>query len=537
MNININLLKNIRCDFFGGITAGIIALPLALAFGVASGLGAAAGLYGAILVCLFATIFGGTPTQISGPTGPMTVVVAAIAASHPGNYKLIFMTIFLAGIFQIILGISKIAKLIHYVPYPVISGFMSGIGIIIIILQLNPLLGLELQGNTIDSLVSFFTNISSVNFQSLILGILTLAIVFFTPKQINKKIPSALIALFAVSIISVLFGFNVPEIGTIPASFPKIQLGMLSADEFSIIIPSALTLALLGSIDSLLTSLVADSLTKTKHNSVKELIGQGIGNMAASLFGGLAGAGATMRTVVNIKSGGTTRLSGIIHSAFLILVLFFLAPYASKIPLAVLAGILIKVGFDIIDYKILKILKSAPRYDLIVMFFVLFITVIDDLIFAVGVGIVLSSILFAASITSQTDINVEEIDNCDCLSCPEESCKYQIMMFKINGIFFFGTASQIIEKVEELLDTKCLIINCKNIKDIDLSAFFALEEIIYKLNDNNIEPFLILNNSQLTRKLIKLGLLNFIARDNITYTEEKAIEKAKQYLADCSQNS
>lgn len=522
--------KNIKGDFFGGLTAGIIALPLALAFGVASGLGAAAGLYGAIFVCLFATIFGGTPTQISGPTGPMTVVVASFFAMHYGDYKLIFAAIFFAGIIQIFLGISKIGKLIHYVPYPVISGFMTGIGTIIVLLQLNPLLGLETQGNTTQSISNLLSSFKMVNLSAMFLGILTLLIVFLTPKQITKKVPAALIALIAVTVVSVVMELNIPTIGTIPTSLPKIQLGLISFESFIDIMPAAFTLAILGSIDSLLTSLVADSITKTKHNSSKELIGQGIGNMVASIFGGLAGAGATMRTVVNVKTGGKTRLSGIIHSVFLILVLVCLAQYASKIPLAVLAGILIKVGFDIVDYKLIKIIPATPKSDLTVMIFVLLITVFGDLIFAVGVGIILSSVLFAVKVAQQTDINIKEVENCSCASCPTDDCQYQIMMVKINGAFFFGSASQVIDRIDELLDTKCIIIDCKKIKSLDISAFFALEEILLKLNSHKIKPILILRNSEVSRKLIKLGLYNFLDKENLTYTEEKAIKIAKEYV-------
>ena len=274
--------KSLRGNIFGGITAGVIALPLALAFGEASGLGATAGLYGAIIVGLFATIFGGTQTQISGPTGPMTVVVASIVATHPGNFRLIFWTIFLGGLFQILLGISKIGKLINYVPYPVISGFMSGIGMIIIILQTGPLLGLESHGTPVLAFKDFVKSYHNLDIQSVILGILTILTVFFTPKKIAQKVPPALLALIFISIIGIIFEFDVKTIGEIPSSFPEFQLGKIPVETLFALIPTAFTLALLGSVDSLLTSLVADSITKTKHNSNKELIGQGIGNLTGS---------------------------------------------------------------------------------------------------------------------------------------------------------------------------------------------------------------------------------------------------------------
>ena len=343
--------SNIKGNLFGGITAGIIALPLALAFGVASGLGALAGLYGAIFLGFFAALFGGTPTQVSGPTGPMTVVVASIVLMYPHNTGLIFMTIFLAGLIQLIISYTNIADLIRYVPYPVISGFMTGIGVIIILLQITPFFGIEFSGSPIEHIFYFIKNIDKINPHALILSAITLAIVFFTPKKISEKIPSSLLALVIGTIISVVFKLNVLTIGEIPVAFPAIKIGMISFSEFKVILPAAISLAILGCIDSLLTSLVADSVTKTKHNSRKEVFGQGLGNMMAGIFGGLAGAGATMRTVVNIKAGATGRLSGVIHSLLLISIILFFAPFAAKIPLALLSAILIKVGIDIVDYK------------------------------------------------------------------------------------------------------------------------------------------------------------------------------------------
>ena len=516
---------NIKGNIFGGLTAGVIALPLALAFGAASGLGAAAGLYGAILVCLFATIFGGTPTQISGPTGPMTVVIAAIAAAYSGNLKIVFFAIMLAGIFQILLGISKVGKYIKYVPYPVISGFMSGIGVIIILLQINPLLGFDSPGSTIDAISGLFSSIKNVSFHSLITGILTLLIVFLTPKSITKKVPSALIALIGVTILSIIFNLDVKVIGDIPSSLPEIQFSLPSLKDFIDIVPVALTLAILGSIDSLLTSLVADSITKTKHNSNKELIGQGIGNFAAGMFGGIAGAGATMRTVVNVNSGATGRLSGIVHSLFLICVILFFAPYASVIPLPVLSGILVKVGFDIIDYKFIKIIKAAPKSDLLVMLIVFLITVFDDLIFAVGAGIVLSSLLFAINVSRQFDIKIKEPQSNDENECNIERNE-NILIMHIKGIFFFGSASQLLSRLEDVMDRQCVIIDCKTIKSMDISAVFALEEMILRLKDKGIQVVLLLNNRKLAGKMFRQGLFNVISRKNIAYDEELAMQKA-----------
>ncbi len=509
----------LRGNIFGGITAGVIALPLSLAFGVSSGLGAMAGLYGAIFLSLFASIFGGTPTQISGPTGPMTVVIASMLVTHPGDFKLIFATIFLAGLFQLIFGFAKIGGIIKYVPYPVISGFMSGIGAIIILLQLNPIFGLNFNGTPFESLIYFVKHISMMSHSSLALGLLTLCIIFLTPKKISQIVPSSLLALILVTIFSVINNFNVPTIGEIPRAFPSIQLGMISFEDLQLILPLALTLGILGSIDSLLTSLVADSLTKTKHNSNKELIGQGIGNIAASIFGGLAGAGATMRTVVNIKAGGTSRLSGVIQALFLVGVILFFAPFASKIPLAVLAGILVKVGIDIIDYKFLNVIKVAPRRDILVMVTVFLITVLDDLIFAVGVGIVLSSLLLAYKLSQQMEMEISKPDE----NFIEEDKNKDLIIAHIRGVMFFGTASLLISKMESLLHYKNVIINCESIKSMDISAMFALEEMIAGLKEQGVEIVLVLSNRKLKDRLFESGLNKLLPEAQIVSSLDKAI--------------
>ena len=267
-----------------------------------------------------------------------------------------------------------------------------------------------------------------------------------------------MIALILGTLTAVIFKFDVNTIGEIPRNFPSLSLPHLALSEIKIIIPIALTLAVLASIDTLLTSLVADSLTRTKHQSNRELIGQGIGNMAASLFGGIVSSGATMRTVVNIKSGGKTRLSGVIHSIFLIMVIMFFAPIAAKIPISVLAGILIKVGVSIIDYKFIKLIKAAPRNDLIVMLLVFLITVFDDLILAVGVGVVLSSILFAANVAKQTDIKLIELSDFYDANYIDEDIKNKAMIMNIDGTLFFGSASQIASRIDSILDNKTVII-------------------------------------------------------------------------------
>lgn len=524
------VLPDIKGDLQGGITAGIIALPLAIAFGVSSGLGAAAGIYGAIIVGLLAAIFGGTPTQISGPTGPITVVVASIAAMHTNSPHLIFAAIFLSGIFQIIFGLIKLGKFVNFIPYPVISGFMNGIGVTIILLQITAFLGIDFAGTPIENAVVAVKSIHTADIPTAILGLLTLIIVFFTPKKLANIIPAPLIAIILGTAAALYFNFNVNTIGEIPRHFPSLVFPAVKLSEIETIIPISLTIAVLGSIDSLLTSLVADSMTRTKHNSNKELIGQGIGNMTAALFGGLASCGATMRTAVNIKNGGHTRLSGVIHSIFLILVIVFFAPFAAKIPLAVLAGILIKVGISIIDYKFIKLIKIAPRNDLLVMFMVFAITVFDDLILAVGIGIVLSSILFAANIAKQTDIKLTGLKPSNCQNYMDEDINNKTLIMHIDGTLFFGSASQIVTRIDDVLDNKTVIIDCSNIKSIDISAVFALEDLILTLKSRHVKVIIIFNNRNIAALTLKLGLKKHIKYKDIVFSSEEALNKANNCI-------
>ena len=519
------MFTNLKGNLFGGITAGVIALPLALAFGVASGLGAGAGLWGAILVGFFASIFGGTATQISGPTGPMTVVIASLVLAYPNNPKVIFTAIFLAGLFQICLSFTGVAKFIHFVPYPVISGFLSGIGVIIIALQIAPFLGLQASGTPIEQLFYVLKHVPNINISAIILSLIALAIIFLTPKQIAKYCPTSLLALVIGTVVAIAFHFDVKTIGEIPLGLPHFELGIISFKDFQSIIPLALTLAVLGSIDSLLTSLVVDSLTNTKHNSNKELVGQGIGNAVAGMFGGLAGAGATMRTLININSGATGRLSGVVHSLFLICVVLFLAPFASQIPLAILASILIKVGVDIIDYKYLKVLVHSPKADILVMATVFALTVLDDLIFAVGVGIVLSAVLFA--IRSAKDLKVNTYDH----EIPylDGDCKLYLGILHIDGMFFFGSASTVLARSEALLTKETIIVDCQKITSMDISATFALENMISRLKEDNIHVIVVFNNTKIAREQLFSGLSESISREDVTLSVKRAIEKAVKY--------
>jgi len=528
-------VNTFRGDFFGGLTAGVVALPLALAFGVASGFGATAGLYGAIAVGLFAALFGGTPSQVSGPTGPMTVIVAAAVTSLAGNLQAVFAVVLIAGVLQIIFGMVKVGIFVRYIPYPVISGFMSGIGVIIILIQLHPLLGAPGVSSPLDAILRLPGALADVKLFSLFLAGVSIVLVFFTPKPITRFIPSPLVALLGGTFLSLLIGLPVATIGDIPSGLPDIALPWFSLELLPKIMPLALALAVLGTIDSLLTSVVADSMTKSRHNSNRELVGQGIGNIASSLIGGLPGAGATMRTVVNIKSGGVTRVSGIIHSLFLITVLLGLGRYAALIPLPVLAGILMKVGTDILDYRFLRLIKRVPRPDLTVMLTVFVITVFVDLIFAVGVGVTLASLMITYRISRQSQIAVEGVPHQpwhrDLEKSLEEETDFRIRTLSVMGAFFFGTTAKMQEQVSKLIGTQVVIINCLDVPFMDLSGIFALSEMIDRLKNEGIKPILVVREDEgIRRQMVAMGYSDHLAPDGIQTDYNVALQLAWEYL-------
>jgi sulfate permease, SulP family len=473
--------KNVVGDLLGGLTAAIVALPISLAFGVASGLGPAAGLYGAIACGILAAAFGGTPGQVSGPTGPMTVVVTAMFAAHPDKPHLVFAAVFLGGLIQMLLGRIHAGQLITYVPYPVISGFMTGIGVIIILLQLRPLVGLPSEGNVLDALQDLGQLVHGANLHAVYTGALTLATIYGI-LAIWKRLPAPLIALAVGSAAVMIFNWQVPVIGEIPRGLPLPKIPLFAFHDLNIVLMNALSLAVLGSIDSLLTSVVMDRIRKTRHDSDKELIGQGLGNMLSGLIGGLPGAGATMRSVINVRSGGHSNLSGIVHGVILLAVLLWLGPYASRIPQACLAAILITVGISIIDYRGMKAMRKAPREDVIVMCVVLALTVFVDLIIAVGVGVTLASTLFAKKLSDASLTKVGTVDTVahlvDAAAKLPESVRAGMYIYSFSGPLFFGEIRNFTRTIDSFTDPKYIILRFSGVPFIDQTAAYGLEDAV-----------------------------------------------------------
>jgi len=530
--------SHLRGDLYGGLTAGVVALPLALAMGVASGLGPIAGLYGAIFVGFFAALFGGTESQISGPTGPMTVVVAGLVASiaaHPdlnGNVELIFTAIMLAGVFQIFMGVFKLGDYIRLVPYPVISGFMSGIGGIIIILQISPLLGHDAPAGTVDALLYAPTAASDMNVMTLFLGALTLFIAMKWPVMLGKYIPGALAALIIGTVIS-LFIDTVPILGSIPSGLPQFHLPQITTVSFFIIIEAAFVLALLGAIDSLLTSLVADNMTRTRHESNKELIGQGIGNTFAGLFGGAPGAGATMRTVVNVRTGGRTRISGMVHALFLLAIVLGLGAQASYIPNAVLAGILVKVGLDIIDWNYLKNSHKGPAWDLALMVIVLGLTIFVDLITAVAVGVILASIAFVRQIAKSQMERLKQTDQLFHTATDREKeilekSEDLITVFDFDGPLSFGAAADLGHHARSQLEggAQAIILDFTRMPTLDVSAALAIETIAGDAKHSNRSVYKCGMNDEVLGILKSLEADKHVPDSHHYPTREEALEAA-----------
>ena len=540
--------KNLKGDFYGGLTAAVVALPLALAMGVSSGAGPIAGLYGAVIVGFFASLFGGTGAQVSGPTGPMTVVMAVIFThyttmfpeNHAHGVAIAFTVVLLGGLLQILFGALKIGDFVNLMPYPVVSGFMSGIGVIIILLQLAPLLGVSAENNAFDSIMALPDAIANFSNISLILGLITLLIVFFQPKSISKYIPSSLLALIIGTVALVLYGGSeiavskdtasisgVSVLGNIPSGFPEFQLPVIELSLLFDMLKSAFTLALLGSIDSLLTSLVADNITRSHHKSNRELIGQGIGNTISGLFGGLPGAGATMRTVVNVRAGGLTPISGALHAVVLLAIALGAGDFAKYIPHAVLAGILIKVGIDIIDWSYITQLNKAPAPGVVIMFVVLLVTVLVDLISAVAMGMVLASFVFLRRMVALQLDNINIYKNkpegapvsAESLEILQKSAG-DILLFHLKGPLSFGAARGMERRLTmEINPYKVLILDFIDVTHVDYTSSVSLSEMITIANENNRIVYIVGANMQVVNVLKKRNITEDFAKHFKTRAE------------------
>ena len=541
--------NNIKGDLFGGVTAAIVALPLALAFGVASGAGAAAGLWGAVLVGLFAALFGGTPTLISEPTGPMTVVMTAVIASltarNPEHgLAMAFTVVMLAGVFQILFGLLKLGRYITQMPYTVISGFMSGIGLILIILQLGPFLGQAIpKGGVMGTLNALPQLLSSARLPEVMLAVITLAILWLTPAGVKKIAPPQLIALVIGTVLSLTVfsgggGEEIRRIGEIASGFPKLQLPYFELGEVRVMLVDAAVLGMLGCIDALLTAVIADSITRTEHDSNKELIGQGLGNLVSGLFGGIAGAGATMGTVVNIQAGGRSALSGISRAVILMVVILAFSGVAAQIPQAVLAGIALKVGVDIVDWGFLKRAHSISISGALIMYLVIALTVLVDLIAAVGIGVFIANILTIDKMSALQSKSVKSISTGDgdlAINDDERQLldqgRGQVLLFQLNGAMIFGVAKAIGREHNAIGDCKAVVFDLTEVSHLGVTAALAVENAVEEAIEKGRQVFVVGASGTTQRRLEKLGLYQKLPAERTSLTRRDALQQAVSALA------
>lgn len=518
-----DLRGNVRGNFFGGVTAAVVALPLALAFGIASGLGPAAGLMGAITLGAVATIFGGTRTQISGPTGPMTVVVASLFLGFGGTddqsaVALVLTTIMLGGLFQMAFGLARLGKYFVMVPYPVISGFMSGIGLIIIVLQLAPLVGAESSSGILQALALFPAQLQAVNPTALLMGLFTLALLFLWPASVNRYLPGPLAALILGIICSnLLTGQPMPTIGAIPSLLPSLHFPVMNHETLEAVITGAITLAVLGTIDSLLTSLVSENMTGEPHNSDQELVGQGIGNMFSGFLGGLPGAGATMRTVVNIQSGGDRPSSGFIHAAILLVSAVGVGFVFKEIPLSVLAAILVKVGVDIIDWPFIQRVFRLSPFSVFLMLLVLLLTVFSNLIIAVLVGV------FIKNVVTLEKLSTLQLGELVIAPNPESSelltsqqAEYldkqdgKVILVKLNGPMSYSVARGLTQRFSTLPGSEKLVIDLSEASIVGTTSALALENLIQSAIKNGTQVCLIDPRGSSHKELVQIGIMELV---------------------------
>ena len=549
MNFNYSL-QTFRGDVFGGITAAVVGLPVALAFGVASGLGAVAGIYGAIAVGFFAAVFGGTRSQISGPTGPMAVAMAVVVAANADNLAEAFTIVIMAGMIQILLGVLRIGRFVAYTPYSVISGFMSGIGVIIILLQTLPFLGAKVaEGGPLGAVKAWPDVIPNINFSALAIAAVTLAVGVLWPNRLRQYLPPTLAALLAGTLLSVLWLTDTPVIGNVPTGLPDIRLPELSVGALGRAIQPALIIALLGSIDSLLTSLVADAMTRTRHNPNRELIGQGIGNMTAGFIGGLPGAGATMGTVVNIRAGGSTQVSGVLRALILLALVLGLGRYVESIPHAALAGILMKVGWDIIDWRFLTRVHRVQREHLLVMVITLLLTVFLDLVTAVAIGLIaagmasarlwerleLDSVISVPLLDRNFLYGESEIAGVGLDEEDEEgevdAFSARVGMVALRGSFSVASSNKLVNTISlDIQEHEVVIFDFTDTVSVDDSAALVVEQLIDVAMDEDTECIVMGLEGRPATTLYALNVLRRVPEDHIVETLDEAREISKQLL-------
>lgn len=512
-----------RGDLTGGLTAAVVALPLALAFAVASGVDPKAGLYTAIVAGIIAAVFGGSPVQITGPTGAMAVILVGIVAKY--GIEKVWIAGVMAGMIQIALGVAKLGQLVKFIPYPVTAGFTNGIAVIIFCGQLNNFFGLQLPRSEhfLPGLWQTVTHLEGLNWAAVGLATVVIVIKLFWAR-ITTTIPGSLVGLVLATAIASFFHLNVPTIGVIPQSLPLPQ-SIPHWNDFGLIrelINPALALAALGSIESLLSAVVADGMTVSeKHNSNRELIGQGLANMIVPFFGGIPATGAIARTAVNVRSGGKTRLSGVIHGLALAVIVLTLAPLAAQVPLAALAGILMVTSVRMIEWEAIGLLLRATYSDFAVMMLTWTVTIFFDLVLAVEVGLIAAGALF---IKRMSDLSLGKVPETEAFppGVPLELSK-QIAVYRVDGPVFFGAAERFVTFLRDEPEVKYLVLRLRFVPNMDTTGLVALEDIYRDLKRHDCRLLLSGLQPEVQKLLERSGLLDKIGRENCFETTDAAI--------------
>ena len=533
-------INGVRGDVLGGITAAIVSLPVALAFGLAAGLGPAAGIYGAISVGFFAAVFGGTKSLISGPTGSMTVAMAVIVETNADNIAEAFTIVVMAGMFQILFGLLRIGRFVTYTPYSVISGFMTGVGVIIILVQTLPFMGAEVAaGGPIGTL----RNITSIfdDFESNALGIaaITLVVAILWPNKFDRYLPSTLVALGVGTLVSVVWLTQAPTIGTIPTDLPSFAMPDFAPEVLVRSIEPAIVIALVGSADTLLTALVADSMTRSRHDPSRELLSQGIGNVFTAFIRGLPGSGATPSTVANARAGGRTFASGVISVGILVVLVLMLGEYVASIPNAVLAGILVKVALDTIDWRFVTRIHRVQREHMVVMLLTLGLTVFLDLVAAVAVGMI------AAAVTSSRQFEKLEMDSV--VSVPildqvffetvdddddVDMFTARVGLVALRGTFTVASSSKLIDTIgEDIREHEVVILDFTDTVYIDDSAALVVEQLIETSFSYDTQCIVMGLQGMPAQNLQGLNVLKQVPPDQIVEDRDQARAVAARLLA------
>ncbi len=526
-------------DLSSGIIVAIIALPLSIALAIASGVSPEKGLYTAIIGGFIVSFLGGSKVQIGGPTGAFVIIVYGIIEKY-GLDGLIISTI-MAGLFLTIMGFLKLGSLIRFIPASITSGFTSGIAVVIFSTQIKDFLGLSIKSvpsEFIHKWGAYLKNLNTFNPQSLLISLLTLGCIIFWPK-INKKIPSAFLAIILTTVITLTFNLDTPTIGSVfgnlSSSLPSLSIPSVNLSTILSLVFPALTIAILAAVESLLSAVVADNMIDGRHRSNMELVAQGFANIFSGLFGGIPVTGAIARTAANIKNGGRTPVAGMVHSVILLLIMFLFMPYVKLIPMASLAAILVMVSYNMGEWDAFKNLLKAPKSDSLIFIVTFLLTVFFDLVFAIGVGVVLSSLLFMRKMAEFTSVKsiIDDIDSVDLLEI-KNTLKYpeDVAMYEINGPFFFGATDKFISAIRDISSMpKILIIKMDKVPIMDSTAYHSFEMLLDICNKENTKLLLLNVQPQPLNTLKKYGFVDKIGNKNVCVSLNDVINQSNYHTA------